>query len=700
MLPSNLSLQICTHPRNIRPGESNPIWEAFMRKITALVLVALFFAPKASAQPLADKVPANPVIYFGWSGSDNLGPAYADSHTKALLDQSNFPAVFNDMIPRAVARISMANKDAGEVARTIVSIGSPMWRHPCAFFLADVEIGEKMPSVHAGILCQAGADGPKLVAQFQKLIAESGKCPIPMRAYQSGDIVAFTIGYGEDEDAIKLASAKSLAGESAFTNAWKQVQKDPVLTMYINCEHIWSIIDNVVEAKGDKDAKEYWPKIREASGLPGLKRILATGAFDGKDWMEQAFVESAGPRTGLMSMLDVKPLSEDFLKLAPADANTMFAGTFDIAKFLGVIRTAIAQVDPQAGEISEKVVGALSLYVGRDFQKEVLDPLGEHWLSYASPTIAGRGLFGVILINELDDPKKAEQGLMATQIAAFNTVAGFLSRVGMTLRGQNIKADGLSINYWAIPLLAPSWSVKDKYLIAALFPQNVISAHHFIAGGGKSILENPNFADLRKRLGGPSQVAGVSYVDLQQTAGDGYQGLLVLSRLALGAGDLFGVKSPEPVIPPLDVLLKHVAPCGSIAWVDDAGWHSKSIASFPGAQILGGGNNAALGMIMQMVPALAPVIGREAHVQADQTQELARAAYLNLNPEQRAAWVNQTADVTYVGKGQKLTTIKRPSDAVLAYQKALKPDGKLVVVFADGHPEIAEAGRFKQLLER
>jgi hypothetical protein len=380
--------------------------------------------------------------------------------------------------------------------------------------------------------------------------------------------------------------------------------------MYINFEHIWTFIDNAIATKGDEKAKEYWPKIREASGLPGLKRILATGAFDGKDWMEQAFIESSGPRVGLLSLLDNKPMNDDFLKLAPADANAVMAGTFDLAKFLGVIRTAVAQVDPQAGDMTEKVVGALSLYVGRDFQKEVLEPLGEHWLSYTSPTIAGRGLFGLIMVNELDDAKKAEQGLMATQIAMFSPAAGFLSRFGMTLRGQNFKSDGLSINYWAIPLVSPAWTVKDKYLIAAFFPQNVVSANRFITGGGKSILENPNFTDLRKRLGGPSQITGVSYLDLQQTAGEGYQGVLVLSRLVLGAGDLFGVKSPEPVVPPLDVLLKHVGPCGGISWVDDAGWHSKSIASFPGAQIFGGGNNAALGMIMQTVPAIAPLIGR------------------------------------------------------------------------------------------
>ena len=75
-----------------------------------------------------------------------------------------------------------------------------------------------------------------------------------------------------------------------------------------------------------------------------------------------------------------------------------------------------------------------------------------------------------------------------------------------------------------------------------------------------------------------------------------------MSRLVLGFGDLFGVRSPEPVLPPLDVLLKHVGPTGGVAWIDNAGWHSRSVSSFPGAEMLAGGNAAAVSMFTQMMP--------------------------------------------------------------------------------------------------
>src|SRR6478672_11953045 len=76
-------LQMLHYPRNIRPVLSNHPWEAFMRRISLVTLLIAFITAPAFAQPLADKVPANPIFYFGWNGSDNLGSSYGDSHLKA-----------------------------------------------------------------------------------------------------------------------------------------------------------------------------------------------------------------------------------------------------------------------------------------------------------------------------------------------------------------------------------------------------------------------------------------------------------------------------------------------------------------------------------------------------------------------------------------------------------------------------------------
>ena len=634
--------------------------------------------------------------------------------------------------------------------RTATSVAGTMWHHPSAVFLADVIVDEENPMPKAAVLCQAGNDSAMLLKKLQSLVQQAGNIPVPLRAYQSGDVVVFSIGYTADEDVVAMASAKPLKSEATFTAAMANVQQDPLLSIYVNFEHIWSLADTIVAKQNDPQVKEYWPKICQALGLAGLKRLIATAGFDGKDWKEAAYIEAPAPRTGLMTMLDSTPLDDDLLKLAPMDSDHMMAGTFNIAKLIATIHTGVTQVDPNAGAMVDKVIGGVSLYVGRDFQKEVLEPIGEHWVAYSSPTIAGRGLLGAIVINKLADPKKAEQGIMATQIATFNTIAPFMPVVGgqkMTLRAQNMKAGDLSINYLAIPLVSPAWCVNNGNLYIAFFPQNVIGAAHFSASGGKSILDNPGFIDMRKRLGAPDKISGIMYSDLTQTIGEGYQTVLAVSRLTLGMGDLFGVKSPEPVVPPMEVFLKEVGPSGGVTWVDDAGWHSKAVSSFPGAEILGGGNSAVLNIFSQSMPMLGVLLPAldKAKEQAAAVQSMsnlrqiglgcimfandhhgtlpltldelvtgqyvkdvrifvrgapANDAVASLPPDQQAAWVQEHADYDYLGKGQKLTDIKSASTAPLAYQRDADGQGRTAVLFVDGHVESMKAEELQGVLNR
>ena len=39
----------------------------------------------------------------------------------------------------------------------------------------------------------------------------------------------------------------------------------------------------------------------------------------------------------------------------------------------------------------------------------------------------------------------------------------------------------------------------------------------------------------------------------------------------------------------------------SVSWVDETGWHSKAVSSFPGAEIFGGGGGQGVGTIMQII---------------------------------------------------------------------------------------------------
>lgn len=70
-------------------------------------LVAVLIAPlMAAAQPLAEHVPADAMIYIGWRGAADLGPGYPQSNLKAVMDDSSFPDFIDRFLPEVIDKVS------------------------------------------------------------------------------------------------------------------------------------------------------------------------------------------------------------------------------------------------------------------------------------------------------------------------------------------------------------------------------------------------------------------------------------------------------------------------------------------------------------------------------------------------------------------------------------------------------------------
>src|SRR5439155_1755785 len=158
-----------------------------------------------------------------------------------------------------------------------------------------------------------------------------------------------------------------------------------------------------------------WVKVRDALGLENAKAAGWTGAFDGKDWSSKAFLAALAPRSGIFTLIDAKPVSDDILKLVPASATIAGACTVDFAKVLSDIR--------------------------------------------AGDTI---------------------------------------------------------IHYITLPIIRPAWTIKQGVLYVGLYPQVIVAATQQ-PSDGKSILDNENFAALRKRLAASHQATSLRYMDLEKT---------------------------------------------------------------------------------------------------------------------------------------------------------------------------------------
>jgi prepilin-type processing-associated H-X9-DG protein len=274
-----------------------------------------------------------------------------------------------------------------------------------------------------------------------------------------------------------------------------------------------------------------------------------------------------------------------------------------------------------------------------------------------------------------------------------------------------------------------------------LYPQVVSSAAAHVAEKGPSILENPAFVDLRKRLG-DQKISAISFNDLPKVTAEGYQEILLLSRVYLGMADLFGAKTPALVLPPLNKLMPHVAPMGSVAWTDASGWHVREIKPFPGSDLLGAGGMGSAVAAEQgltagvLLPSLSRArmtanmvksgsnlrqIGQAMFLYANEnkgkfprtmgelllTQDITIDVFVNpqtrtrapreKNKEEQALWVSNDSDYEYLGAGKNEQT---GANVILAHEKIRPKARGINMLFGDGHVEYTLLPNARQMLAR
>jgi prepilin-type processing-associated H-X9-DG protein len=723
-----------------------------------VLLVCLTFANTTRAQALVERVPEDAVFYLGWRGGESMGQAYEQSNLKALLDATDLRAIFNQTIPAALNKgMKMGDKDAADVIGAFQTLAPPLWKYPTAIYVA-VDTNDQMPMPHAALFCKAGKDALAMQQKMDELLSRiPEQPPIPMKSFVIDDIVGIEVGY--DEPAMALVGtpdnkAKPLSADRAFANALAKVGGDPVVCFYYDTEGWLKHVDQMILRSNENELIERWPKIKEASGLSGMKRLIVSAGFDGKDWAERVFNECPAPRKGLFAALDCNPVPTEMLKQVPQSATMMAAGAFDPAKLLTEMRTALGEVDPDFQVKFDQAMGAAKMYIfGKDLIKDVLEPLGEHWVVYNDPELSGGGMLGAVIINQLDDPAKAQQGLASLSAALNNTMAAAMKNAPVKLSIKQVKTrtGDVTINYIAMPLLTPSWAIKDGKLYAAMFPQ-IVEAAVLRGAPAKSILDNPEFIALQKRLG-EQKFQSISFVDLPKSAPQSYPMLLMATRTVSGLAEMWDLPVPAMALPRLEVLMKYVSPMGGESWSDEQGFYYKSVSPFPGASLLEGPQ--LLGPLMLAGPAIAAASARaqESRQQGARAAQASRTPgnlqqiglgvqqYANdhngdappdlaavlpyvkndakkflspsadkskqVQPPQDPAalkdWVNNDSDYQYIagGKNLNLQHLDKPaSQVVIAHVKFDRvQNDRAGVLFADGHVQIMTVAEAQKKVE-
>jgi prepilin-type processing-associated H-X9-DG protein len=716
-------------------------------RVQWFVVVAFLFSPLlAEAQPLAGRVPNDAMVYVGWRGAESGGAGFEGSHLQAIIAASDLSQLANEFIPGVMQRIAQEDPTAAQMMPIVSAILRPMWVHSSAMYVGPLEIDNRKVMPRIALLCDAGADAPKLLSTLKNLTDSMAGGPIEVAVKESKGLVTLTIGkMSPDFNAATDGGPKSLSNDQSFKATMAQLVKDPAIAMYINAEAALNAVDQVIHQHGDPQAKELFPKIRDGLGLGGLKRIAMASGFDGKDWMDSVFVAAPSPRKGLLAGLGGKPLSNDILKLAPKSSVEVTAGIFSISGLVNQIREGAAQFDPKIRDQIDGVMAQVSQILGLDIQKDFLDVWGDEWIAYSDPMTSGYGVVGAVIVNRLKDAAKAEDSFSRIEAFINAAVAPVLAQQKMTLSFATRKIGGQTVHYLPLPLVTPTWTIKDGNWYFALAPQTVVAAAEVAGRKGPSILENEEFAAIRKRLGG-DKVESIEFLDLVREAPMNYGSWVAISRL-VGIGDLFGVKSPLMVLPSLQVVMANLGPACSTSYADSAGLHLQAVSSFPGSQVLGTDPLSAymtsVGpsalMMSVMLPSLSKArevanrtksasnlrqIGMGCILYANEnngkmppdlgtilkTQDLVLQVFVSpmgnnpvpanlgqMTPDRQAAWVNSNSDYVYMARGK---TNAIPADQVVAYEKLQNSRGQGTnMLFGDGHVEWVPMAQAQQLIE-
>ncbi|CAN5476052.1 hypothetical protein BH09PLA1_BH09PLA1_10950 [soil metagenome] len=700
----------------------------------AIVSISGAFARAASAPPMSDQVPDDAIIYFGWSGAEAFAaaPEYQQSHLKALLDNSNMRQVAQELIPKLLAK---AAQQGGEEAATAVDtfklVGGTLWNYPSAAYFT-VEMGNGNPMPHGAIFSRAGKDALTIQKRMDELLAQLNAPPeARVMTFVVDDIVGVSVGY--EDAAMALAGpskAKPISGNHNFKSALAKLGGgDATSVAYIDFEAAIKLVDAGIRMHGEPDVQEKWPAIREATGIGGLRRVAMLSGFDGKGWSHRIFVDAPRPRKGLLAIADPSPLPDELIKMIPVSATSAMAGGFDIARAIAEINTILGDVDPNVQEKFNQVLGAAQMYTGVNLESDLFASLGEHWAIYEDPTIAGSGFLGMVGVNKLRDPAKAQRSLNGLSAAITNTLAGLLRKQKVEVAIRTVASGDITVSYIAVPFVSPSWTIKDGYLYFALYPQNALTAAKRGAPA-KSILDNPAYTSVRDKLK-VEKPTSIEFSDLPRAAENNYQSLLVVTRMGLGFADLFGVRAPELVIPPLDELIRHLEPAGGMSWSDDNGFYYRSVSPFPGSQLLNGPGAAGAAAPAFMASILLPSLNRARETAnrvkcASNERQIGQAILLysndnkgkyppdlgtlvvteditpevficpnsntrvpknwpQMNDQQKIDWVNSNSSFIYLGAGMDNS---QPADAIVLYEQDRDhgPDG-MNMLYGDGHVE-------------
>jgi hypothetical protein len=550
--------------------------------VTALCGLA-WLSANARAQPMADQLPATTLVYSGWSPN----AALQDTKAARMLADERIVAPWRNLLVAYLKSLPGEVKEGGDLADHLPRLLADASQCEGCFALLEVKKGEKHHlNPQAVLILNLGAKRKDFEEHFkpihERLKKELGDSVQMLKIDQSwlwgknehnrdeyfwgfvGD--RFIVYYGDGGEAFLRAMvagkpAAPLSAAPAFVDCLAKIPGDAVVvTTYADVPQLLTLARVVMQQDKDfNDLTDHWKTLLVALGLDNVRTLGEKTVIQDQQFVTRTLLRTDGAPQGLLPALLQGPVDDAMLKCVPPDAMVAFATRLDLAKTYDEFKAAAVTVggEDAARTFSDLEQQAKTAGVS---VPNVLAPLGDQWVIYNAASTGGMFLTGWTLVGTVKDA------------AAFNHQADTITKLfvgeaaeeaGVTRHQFDV--DGVTVHYLEFggffELFQPAWAQAGDKLVIALYPQIVEDAVRQLKAD-KSLLDNPDFQAMRKRIGNDGPTA---YLATQQLVTGVYPYLLwVAQAMHDFSSNAGGAARPETgvLIPSLQRLLTYVGSDG------------------------------------------------------------------------------------------------------------------------------------------
>ncbi len=552
--------------------------------------------PPAEEDPvMAAVAPEHCLAYVSWAATEKPD-AHSSNQTEQLLAEPEVQKLFAEIVRAATEGLKKAAEKQPRAAAMVVEDLSrwvpKLLGKSGAIFVSEVTLPPAQPDMRAGMVIGLGDDADaleKLLVAYQQQFLPQAVKEVEIagnRGYRiQVDPKIPPIFWGVREGYLGIGVGDGvlegmLERGASEPPAWLQqirerlpIERRATLS-YIN---ITALKELALKAAANSKVES----AIKAVGLNNVTALASTTGLGEKEFVTKVLVVTDGKPEGLLGLLPDEPLTAKDMAPIPRDALVAAAARFDVAQVYDTLLGIVETLDPRAHKKMLDDVQRMERETGVELRAGLLEPLGDVWRIYLSPSQGGLLPTGAALVVDVDNPERLKESI--------RKLTDTVQRAGDERNGPRIekmKFKGEEIEYLEIPkrgvAVTPAWCIAEKRLIVGLFPQTV-KAYLSAKKKGKSLAAVPEVSQMLEGSEAPEKFL---YVDTKQVFQFIYPLVPIWAQLANGELHRQGIDFNMAAIPSAEAISKHLSPAIVSVRRTENGIEMTSRQTLPGGNIV------------------------------------------------------------------------------------------------------------------